>query len=95
LHSDVVEKTNHSTIAKAFDKIMFILLTQGIKHNNVLLFISDVAPYLVTAGRAICALYSKMVHVTCVAHAIHRVAEEIRSNFQDVNKLISCVKKCF
>jgi len=25
LHSDILEKTNHSTIAKAFDKAMFIL----------------------------------------------------------------------
>jgi len=56
-------------------------------------FISDASPYMVKAERAICVLYSKMVHVTCVAHAIHRIAEEIRSHFQDVNKLISCVKK--
>ncbi|KAL4148242.1 hypothetical protein QTP88_002523 [Uroleucon formosanum] len=95
LYSDVLEKTNHSTIAKAFDKAMFTLWPEGIKHDNVLIFVSDAASYMLKAGRAICALYSKMVHVTCVAHAIHRVAEEIRSNFQDVNKLISCVKKIF
>jgi len=95
LYSDVLEKTNHSTIAKAFDKAMFTLWPEGIKHDNVLIFVSDAAPYMVKAGRAICTLYSKMVHVTCVAHAIHRVAEEIRTNFQDVDKLISCVKKIF
>lgn len=89
LYSDVLEKTNHSTIAKAFDKAMFTLWPEGIKHDNVLIFLSDAAPYMVKAGRAICTLYSykysnsvfiKMVHVTCVAHAIHRVTEEIRSN---------------
>jgi len=93
LYSDVLEKTNHSTIAKAFDKAMFTLWPEGIKHDNVLIFVSDAAPYMVKAGRAICTLYSKMVHVTCVAHAIHRVAEEIRSNFQDVNKLCLLRKK--
>jgi len=86
LHSDVLEKTNHSTIAKAFDKAMFILWPQGMKHDSVLLFVSDVALFMVKAGKTICTLYSKMVHLTCVAHAIHRVAEELRSSFQDVNK---------
>lgn len=96
LNSDVLEKTNHSTIAKAFDKATFILWPEGIKHDNVLIFVSDAAPYMIKAEKAICTLYSKMVYVTCVASAIHRVAEEIRSNFQNINnKLISCVKKIF
>lgn len=72
------KKTNHSTIAKAFDKSMFTLWPEGIKHDNVLIFVSDAAPYMVKSGRAIRTLYSKMVHVTCVARAVHRVAEEIR-----------------
>ncbi|VVC34539.1 Ribonuclease H-like domain,Domain of unknown function DUF659 [Cinara cedri] len=74
---------------------MFTLWPEGIKHDNVLIFVFDAAPYMVKAGRSICTLYSKMVHVTCVAHAIHRVVEEISSNLQDVNKLISCLKKTF
>ena len=41
LYSDVLEKTNHSTIAKAFDKAMFTLWPEGIKHDNVLIFVSD------------------------------------------------------
>lgn len=36
-----------------------------------------------------------MVHVTCLAHALHRVAEEIRNQFPEVDELISCVKKVF
>jgi len=95
LHTDVLEKANNSTIAKMFDKSMFILWPLGIKHDNVLLFLSDAAPYMVKAGKVIQNLYSKMIHVTCMAHAVHRVAEEIRTNFQDINKLISNVKKVF
>lgn len=74
---------------------MFILWPLGIKHDNVLLFLSDAAPYMVKAGKVMQNLYSKMIHVTCMAHAVHRVAEEIRTNFQDINKLISSVKKVF
>jgi hypothetical protein len=39
------------------------------------------------AGTAIKALYSKMVHVTCLAHAMHRIAEEIRGKFPGVNSI--------
>jgi hypothetical protein len=43
---------------------------------------------MVKAGRAIKVFYSKMEHVTCLAHALHRVAEEIRKHFPKVNQLI-------
>jgi len=69
LHTDVLEKANNLTIAKMFDKSMFILWPLGIKHDNVLLFLSDAAPYMVKAGKVIQNLYSKMIHVTCMAHA--------------------------
>lgn len=58
LHFNVLEKTNHLTIAKAFDKAILILWPQGIKHNNVLIFISDSAPNILKTRRAICVLYS-------------------------------------
>lgn len=38
LNSEVLEKTNHSTIAKVLDKSLSILWPQGIIHDNVLLF---------------------------------------------------------
>lgn len=86
---------NFSTIVKLFDNSMFLLWPDGIQHNNVLLFLSDAAPYMKKAGTAIKALYSKMVHVTCLAHGMHRVAEEIRGKFPRVDKLISRVKQVF
>jgi len=36
-----------------------------------------------------------MVHVTCLAHAHHRVAETIRGKFNHVDGLVSNVKKVF
>jgi hypothetical protein len=37
-------------------------------------------------------LYPRMVHLTCLAHPLHRVAGEIRETYPDVDKLISNVK---
>lgn len=95
IHTDVLEKVNHTTISKLFDRALHIIWPNGIKHDNVLLFLSDAAPYMVKAGKCIQVFYSKMLHVTCVAHALHRVAEEIRKYFPKVDQLISNGKKIF
>jgi len=70
LNSEVLEKTNYSIITKVFDQSMFLLWPDDIRHDDVLLFLSDAAPYMVKAGKTVGALYSKMVHITCLAHSV-------------------------
>jgi len=60
LNSTILEKANHVTIVKLLDTSLHILWPQGIKHGNILLFLSDAAPYMMKAGRGIKILYSKM-----------------------------------
>ncbi|KAL4142184.1 hypothetical protein QTP88_004693 [Uroleucon formosanum] len=95
LTSEMLEKVNHSTIAKLFDRPMALLWPNGVQHDDVLLFVSDAAPYMVKSASVIKVFYSKMVHITCLAHGLHRVAEEVRNMFPKVDKLISNVKKTF
>lgn len=95
LNTEVLESVNHSTICRLFDRSMVLLWPEGVRHDDVLLFVTDAAPYIVKAGKAIKAFYSRMVHVTCLAHAFHRVAEEIRANFPEVDNLVSNTKKVF
>ncbi|KAE9522338.1 hypothetical protein AGLY_017284 [Aphis glycines] len=38
LNSEVLEKANHSTISKLFDRSIFILWPEGVLHDNILLF---------------------------------------------------------
>lgn len=40
-------------------------------------------------------LYPKLIHVTCFAHGFHRIAEEIRDEFSEVDAFISNMKKAF
>ena len=47
------------------------------------------------AGVGLKIMFPKMVHVTCLAHGIHRVCEDIQVLFEDVDLLISNVKKVF
>jgi len=65
----------------------------GVEHDNVLLFTSDAAPYMVKAVNFLKALYSEMIQITCTARGLHRVAEELRGKFSTVDKVISSVKK--
>jgi hypothetical protein len=68
---------------------------EGIRHENILLLLSDPVPYVVKAGKNIKILNPKMEHITCVAHVLHRLCKEIRLQFPKVNKLISSMIKMF
>jgi len=72
---------------------MFLLWPDGVRHDDVLLFLTDAAPYIVKAVKSIKAFYSRMVHVTFLAHALHRVAEEVRANFPQFDTLVSHTRK--
>jgi len=95
LNSECLEKANHGTIARFFDKSLLLLWPDGVKRENVLLFVTDAAPYMVKAARSLKLLYANMEHVTCLAHALHRVSEEIRKYFPLVDEFISNMKKVF
>lgn len=47
------------------------------------------------AMKSLKILYTKMIHITCLAHGLHRVAETVRREFDNVNSFISNVKSVF
>ena len=95
LTTDVLEHTNHFTIAKLFNDALTLLWPSGIKFENVLLLVSDATAYMVKAANGLSVLFPKMIHVTCVAHGLHRVAESIRVFYPEVDRLIANTKKVF
>jgi hypothetical protein len=46
-------------------------------------------------GKTLCNTYPKMIHLTCLAHAMHNVCENITKIYKSVNRLVSCGKKIF
>lgn len=38
-------------------------------------------------------IFPNLIHITCVAHAVHRVCEKIREEYHLVNSLVSLMKK--
>lgn len=66
-----------------------------IHKENVLLFTSDAAAYMLKTGKLLKECFPNMLHITCLAHALHRICEFVRDQFPDVDKLISLCKKIF
>ena len=95
LSCEILEKTNHSTISQLFHKSLSLLWPDGVQYEDVLLFLTDAAPYMCLAAEGLKLTFPKMIHLTCLAHGLHRVAEKIRILYPQVNKLISNVKKIF
>jgi hypothetical protein len=74
---------------------MSLLWPKGVKHENVLLFLTDAVPYMLKSAVAINVFYPKMIHLTCLARGLHRIGETIRAKFSKVDKLIAEVKNIF
>lgn len=91
----VLEKTNSDTIARVVNSAMGVLWKDGVQHDRVLLLLTDAAAYMVKAGRSLSVFYPNLIHVRCIVHGLHRVAETVRVAAPSVNSLISSVKKVF
>jgi hypothetical protein len=59
------------------------------------LMYSDAAAYMIKTAASLQAFYPEIHHVLCVVYGLHRVAEQIRQQFPEVNDVISKVKKVF
>lgn len=74
---------------------VFFVVYIGIQYDKLLLVVTDAAGYMLAAMDGLKLLYPKMIHVTCLAHGLHRVAEFVRNKYVDVNHLIAYVKSIF
>uniref|UniRef100_UPI00358E2E52 transcription factor 19 isoform X1 n=1 Tax=Myxine glutinosa TaxID=7769 RepID=UPI00358E2E52 len=89
-----LEKTNSGEIVRAVNDTLRYLWPD-FKPECLKVLVSDAAAYMIKAGHALKELFPDLLHVTCVAHALHRVCETVREMFKDVNDLIATTKKAF
>jgi hypothetical protein len=90
-----LDKVSPTTIAILFDTAMKMLWKDEVKRDRILLFVTDAATYMLKAAKGLKMLYPRIIHLTCLVHGLHRVAEEIRGNYPEADSLISNVKKIF
>jgi hypothetical protein len=63
-----------------------VLWPKSVQEEKVLVLYSDAAAYMLMATSALNLFYQNLIHFTCMAHGLQRVAEEVRSNFPDVKQ---------
>jgi hypothetical protein len=93
----VLPVVNGETIAKFVTDCLETMWGESFENqrDNVLILCTDSVAYMLKAGRILKSVLPKMKHVTCIAHALHRVAEKIRCQYPDVDTLIANLKKVF
>ena len=90
LHCKILDASpNQQIVVLAVDDAIRTLQTD---RDNFVLFLTDAARYMTAAGRVVKQTYPRLFHITCVAHGLHNAAEQIRANYEDVDKLIAAVK---
>lgn len=89
-------RVDHSAICHVINESLLILWPSGIKYDRVKLLISDQAAYMLKTARKMKELlFPDLLHVTCLAHALHRVCEHIRGSYKRVDKLVTRFKRVF
>jgi len=95
INMGVLASTNSNRIFQFFDESMNVFGFNVLKKEDIQLLVTDAAPYMIKAGNGLTLLYPNLIHITCLALTLHRVSEEIRRNFPNVDILIANCKKIF
>lgn len=89
-----LEKPNNVTICRFIQEILTnIFLPNAIPFDKIVLMLTDAASYMLKAALHLKVFYPNLVHCTCLAHGVNRVA--FRNQFPLVNDLINTMKKVF
>ena len=97
ISSKFLPKTNSDTIFTAAAESLNSLFhgnNDQVK-DNVVLFLSDSASYMLKAGRNFKEYFKNRLHLTCLAHALYNICEFIRDYYKTVDCFISEAKKFF
>lgn len=74
-------------------KALNILWPDGVKYERVKLLSTDQAAYFLASGRTMKdSLYPRMLHVTCLCHALHNVCEKIKKDSFKSHRLVAALK---
>ncbi|CAF0973145.1 unnamed protein product [Brachionus calyciflorus] len=87
-----LEDVNYETVTRS---IIECLIEMEIKFQNVMVFISDNASYMLKAFKSLKTILFNCTHVACFAHIIALVGETWRSNLSEVDLIFANLKSIF
>lgn len=85
INSEVVVKKMWECLLELWDT------DEGIREhaNQIILFITDGAAYMKKAGQLLKDVFTQMLHLSCVTHGLHLVAEDLRKHLPQADRGIS------
>jgi hypothetical protein len=89
LECEVLGRVSNCSIAVFFYNEMNLLWAHKIQRENVLILVRDAALFMIKTPKAFQSLCLNTRNVTCLTQALHRVAEEVREWYSEVEKLPS------
>eukprot|EP00096_Caligus_rogercresseyi_P008862 TRINITY_DN287_c0_g1_i17.p1 TRINITY_DN287_c0_g1~~TRINITY_DN287_c0_g1_i17.p1 ORF type:complete len:283 (+),score=8.15 TRINITY_DN287_c0_g1_i17:39-887(+) len=90
-----VGSLNHLKVFNLVRKNVDHFLGPDYQASQLKLFISDGASYCVKAAGELKKSFPKVIHVTCLAHGFHRLAEFCRNENPEANLFVGEMKKLF
>lgn len=75
---------NYQTIAKLFNDSMSILQTELVKHENVLLLVSDASLYMIKTGKVLNTFYPKVNELISIIKKIFLKAPSSVEKFKSM-----------
>lgn len=94
LHTEFTATCDGPAILRIFIKCCHLLWrSDDPPYERVLLLVSDQAKYMINAGRLIKGLAPRMMHITCLAHCLNRVAERVRDQHEYVDVFVAKLKE--
>ena len=79
LSLEIKSKVNGDVVAQFISESLYREL--GIVSTQLVSFVSDVAKYCLKAGKLLNSIFAKMIHTTCISHALHLAFEDVRKNY--------------
>lgn len=82
------DKIDSTRIIQIVNDSLHILWPEHIFYDRFRLLIRDQASYMLKVGRELKFLHPQLLHITCLCHARHRVAEQIHADNSMTKKFI-------
>ena len=83
-----VEKTDNVVINQLSNSSLMKIFGNNVPYNPVRLFLSDGASYMLKSARDLKHMFPNLLHITCLAHGLNRVADYIRVNHTKVDHFL-------
>jgi hypothetical protein len=93
LATTFVNKTNNKTISQCIVDSLTKLWSGIIHYDRLWLVVSDQASYLLKSISNLKSIFPNLKHITCIAHALHRVSCVVMNENKETNELISRFKQ--